>query len=40
VRDVELSALQLLEPGYFEGALVVFWPVDAEAPDTTDAPNT
>jgi PAS domain-containing protein len=35
VREVELSALPLLEPDYFEGALVVFWPVDADAPDTT-----
>jgi PAS domain-containing protein len=35
VREVKLSALPLLEPGHFEGALVVFWPVDAGAPGTT-----
>jgi PAS domain-containing protein len=35
VREVELSALPLLEPGHFEGALVVFWPVEAAAPGTT-----
>ena len=35
VREVELSALPLLEAGNFEGALVVFWPVEAAARDTT-----
>jgi hypothetical protein len=25
MRQVEVSALPLLEPGNFEGALVVFW---------------
>jgi PAS domain-containing protein len=35
MTEVELSALPLLEPGNFEGALVVFWPVEAAAPDTT-----
>jgi PAS domain-containing protein len=35
VREVELSALPLLEPGSFEGALVVFWPVEATTPVTT-----
>jgi PAS domain-containing protein len=35
VREVELSALPLLEPGSFEGALVVFWPVEVATPVTT-----
>lgn len=35
LREVEVSALPLLEPGYFEGALVVFWPIEAAAPGTT-----
>lgn len=35
VAEVEVSALPLLEPGYFEGALVVFWPVETAAPETS-----
>jgi len=35
LRQVEVSALPLLEPGFYEGALVVFWPVEDAAPDTT-----
>ncbi len=35
LREVEVSALPLLEPGNFEGALVVFWPVEDAAPGTT-----
>ena len=35
LREVEASALPLLEPGHFEGALVVFWPIEAAAPGTT-----
>lgn len=35
LREVEVSALPLLEPGFYEGALVVFWPVEAAAPETT-----
>jgi len=35
LTEVEVSALPLLEPGYFEGALVVFWPVDDAAPGTS-----
>jgi PAS domain-containing protein len=35
LREVEVSALPLLEPGFYEGALVVFWPVEDAAPDTT-----
>jgi PAS domain-containing protein len=34
LREVEVSALPLLEPGYFEGALVAFWPVEQSAPGT------
>lgn len=34
LREVEVSALPLLEPDFYEGALVVFWPVeDAAAPE-------
>jgi PAS domain-containing protein len=28
LREVEVTALPLLEPGYFEGAMLVFWPVE------------
>jgi PAS domain-containing protein len=35
LREVEVSALPLLEPDYFEGALIVFWPVEDAAPETT-----
>jgi hypothetical protein len=35
VREVEVTALPLLEPGHFEGALVVFWPVQNAAPETS-----
>lgn len=35
LREVDVSALPLLEPGYFEGALIVFWPVEATADDVT-----
>ncbi len=35
LREVEVSALPLLEPGFYEGALVVFWPVEDAAPETT-----
>ena len=31
LREVEVSALPLLEPDYYEGALVVFWPVEDAA---------
>jgi PAS domain-containing protein len=31
LREVEVSALPLLEPGYFEGALLAFWPVEDAA---------
>jgi PAS domain-containing protein len=31
LREVEVSALPLLEPGYFEGALLAFWPVEEAA---------
>jgi len=34
LRDVEVSALPLLEPGYFEGVLVAFWPIEEAAPGT------
>jgi PAS domain-containing protein len=33
--DVEVTAVPLIEPGNFEGAVVVFWPVDASI-DATD----
>ena len=35
LHEVEVSALPLLEPDFYEGALVVFWPVDDAAPETT-----
>jgi PAS domain-containing protein len=35
MREVEVSALPLLEPDFYEGALVVFWPVEDAAPETT-----
>ncbi len=35
LREVEVSALPLLQPGHFEGALVVFWPIEDAAPGTT-----
>jgi PAS domain-containing protein len=31
LREVEVSALPLLEPDNYEGALVVFWPVEESA---------
>jgi PAS domain-containing protein len=34
LREVEVSALPLLEPGFYEGALVVFWPIEDAAPET------
>jgi PAS domain-containing protein len=34
LREVEVSALPLLEPGYFEGALLAFWPVEDAAKGT------
>src|SRR5436305_7915953 len=36
LRQVEVSALPLLEPGNFEGALVVFWTVE-DREDSVDA---
>jgi len=35
LRAVEVSALPLVEPGYYEGVLLVFWPVEDSAPGTT-----
>jgi PAS domain-containing protein len=35
LREVEVSALPLLEPDFYEGALVVFWPIEAAASETT-----
>jgi PAS domain-containing protein len=32
LRPVEVSALPLVEPGFLEGVLVVFWPVEQAAP--------
>ena len=29
LREVEVSAIPLLEPDHFEGAMIVFWPVEA-----------
>jgi PAS domain-containing protein len=34
LREVEVSALPLLEPGYFEGVLLAFWPMEEAAPGT------
>jgi PAS domain-containing protein len=33
LKEVEVSALPMVEPGNFEGALIVIWPVEA-APET------
>jgi PAS domain-containing protein len=33
--DVEVSALPLLEPGNYEGALIVFWRVEDTEPEMT-----
>ncbi len=35
LKEVEVSALPLVEPGNYEGALVVFWPVEDAASGTT-----
>jgi PAS domain-containing protein len=35
LEEVEVTAIPLLEPGYFEGAMLVFWPVERAAPGTT-----
>jgi PAS domain-containing protein len=35
LREVEVSAIPLVEPGYSEGAMVVIWPVKQAAPGTT-----
>ena len=35
LEEVEVSALPLVEPGNFEGALVVFWPPEDAASGTT-----
>jgi PAS domain-containing protein len=35
LREIEMSALPLLEPDHFEGALLVFWPIEQAARDTT-----
>ena len=32
LRQVEVSAIPLVGPGVYEGALVVFWPVEQAAP--------
>ncbi|MDX6642911.1 MAG: hypothetical protein QOD76_873 [Solirubrobacteraceae bacterium] len=34
-QEVEVTALPLLEPGNFEGALLIFWRVEQAAPGTT-----
>ena len=34
LREVEMSALPLVEPGFLEGVLLVFWPVDRAAPES------
>lgn len=34
LREVEVSAVPLVEPDYVEGALIVFWPVEDAAPGT------
>lgn len=35
MHDVEVSALPLVEPRQYEGALIVFWPVERAEPGTT-----
>jgi len=32
-EQVELSAIPMLDPDHFEGALIVFWPVEAAGPE-------
>jgi PAS domain-containing protein len=32
LREVEVSALPLIEPDFLEGVLLVFWPVELAAP--------
>jgi hypothetical protein len=34
LREVEVSALPLIEPGCLEGVLLVFWPGELAAPDS------
>lgn len=34
LHEVEVSAVPLVEPGYFEGVLLVFWPIERAAPGT------
>jgi PAS domain-containing protein len=34
LREVDVSALPLLEPDNYEGTLIVFWPVEDAQPDT------
>jgi PAS domain-containing protein len=36
LREVHVSALPLLEPGNFEGALIVFWAVEDAAPGAVE----
>jgi PAS domain-containing protein len=35
MREVEVSALPLVKPGHYEGALIVFWPIEAAQLETT-----
>jgi PAS domain-containing protein len=35
LREVDVSAVPLLEPDHFEGLLLFFWPVDRAAPATS-----
>jgi hypothetical protein len=35
LREVEVSAIPLLEPDHYEGALIVFWPVEASVSGTS-----
>jgi PAS domain-containing protein len=34
LRAMEISALPLVEPGFLEGVLLVFWPADRAAPES------
>ena len=34
LKQADVTALPLLEPDYYEGALIVFWSVDDAAPST------
>lgn len=34
LKEVEVSALPLVQPGHYEGAMLLFWPIERAAPGT------